>query len=34
VDVIITSVRDALLGLVAYVLGKKKEEAGEPGTAA
>jgi hypothetical protein len=33
-DVIITSVRDALLGLVAHVLGKKKEERGEPGTAA
>jgi hypothetical protein len=33
-DVIITSVRDALLGLVAHVLGKKKEERGAPGTAA
>ncbi len=33
-DVIITSVRDALLGLVAHVLGKKKEERGGPGTAA
>jgi hypothetical protein len=34
VDVIITSVRDALLGLVAHVLGKKKEERAERGTAA
>ena len=34
VDVILTSVRDALLGLVAHVLGKKKEERGEPATAA
>jgi len=34
VDVIVTSVRDALLGLVAYVLGKKKERAGEHDTAA
>jgi len=33
-DVIITSVRDALLGLVAHVLGKKKEEAGGRDTAA
>jgi hypothetical protein len=34
VDVIVTSVRDALLGLAAHVLGKKKEERGGPDTAA